>query len=71
MKEKEPIELRILLIPEDDLYDFVLKVKNFLETKKPATILRFILGKTSKIPFSEFIKINQNQNELIESQEAI
>ena len=70
VNKMESIELRIILTPEDELFDFVLKIKNFLETKKPAMILRFILGKSSKIPFSEFIKINQDQKELIESPEA-
>lgn len=72
MKKESPIELRITITPDDKLYKFVSKIKNHLETESPGAILRFILGKASKISFSKFIKLNQkirNLNQL-QSQEA-
>lgn len=61
----ESIELRLVLTPEDELFNFVSNIKDHLETKSPSMILRFILGKASKIPFSKFVKTKQKRNNQI------
>ena len=58
---KEPIELRKVIVPEDDLYDFISNVKDHLGTNRNSDILTFILYKSSKIPFDEFIRISNHK----------
>lgn len=52
------IELRTVINPdEEEIYNFLLKVKNFLLTNSNSTLLRFILGRAAQIPFEEFINL--------------
>lgn len=50
------IEIRKVIKPEDDVFEFVDKVSKHLESEKPSSIIDFILKKSSKIPFEKFIE---------------
>lgn len=51
------IELRLIINPNEEIYEFLEKVKRFLITENKSHILRFILNRSSKIPFKEFINL--------------
>lgn len=55
---KEPIELRKIITPNDSLYEFVSQIKDFLLTDSPSGLLDFILKRASKIPIDEFIHLS-------------
>jgi len=59
-EEKRLIEIRAKIAPEDEYYQFISNIVEHIGNDSPTAILKFILGKASKIPFSEFIKINGN-----------
>jgi len=52
---REAIELRKTIRPEDDVYDFIIKIREHLGTDKNTVILSFILTKASKLSFNDFI----------------
>ena len=53
----ESIELRLIINPDDSIYDFLKKIKEFLLTDSKSEILRFILNRASKIPLKDFINL--------------
>lgn len=51
----ETIEFRLVLTPEDPLFQPFLKIKNSLGVKSNSEVARFILTQISKIPVSILI----------------
>jgi len=60
MPEK-PIELRKIIGPNDPVFDYISKIKEFLGTASKSLILDFILSRISMIPFEELIHMKTNQ----------
>lgn len=53
----KPIELRLIISSDEEIYSFLQKIKTFLLTDSKSEILRFILNRASKMPFDDFINI--------------
>ena len=51
----ESIEFRLVLTPEDPLFQPFLKIKNSLGVKSNSEVARFVLTQISKIPISTLI----------------
>jgi uncharacterized UBP type Zn finger protein len=58
---KKSIELRKVINPDDEVYEFVLKVRALLATNRNSDIITFLLDKCSKIPLHELIQLSNNK----------
>lgn len=62
-EEKEPIDLRLTIKPDDPIYNIFLKIKKASGIKNNSEVLRFTLKQMSLIPFSElFFKMGKEIN---------
>ena len=68
---KNSIELRLIINPDEKVYKFLKRVKDFLLTESKSEILRFILNRSSKIPFNEFINLVAIPQEAFVKEEQI
>ena len=52
-KNSEPLDLRLIIAPEENIYFAFNKIKTSLGVKSNAEVLRFILNQIGKLPLSE------------------
>lgn len=68
---EKSIEIRLIINPDEEVYKFLKKVRDFLLTESKSEILRFILNRSSKLPFKEFINLVPIPQEAVIKKEQI
>ena len=58
----KPIELRLILNPDDPLYSYVSQLRECLETNKLSSLTRFIIKQAVKQPINIVIPPNTEED---------